>query len=62
MITAAFFTSSSITRSYVSRFVWCVCVPYSMGSCWKPIPGKPALLNDVLSVPPRFRPLPAVAP
>src|SRR5580700_7111353 len=30
-------------------------LPYSIGSCCNPIPGNPALLNDVLSVPPVAR-------
>jgi hypothetical protein len=33
-----------------------------MGSCWKPMPGSPAWLNEVLSVPPRPRLVDVVAP
>ena len=32
-----------------------MCVLYSIGSWLKPMPGSPALLNDVLSVPPTAR-------
>ena len=39
----------------VSRFIWCVMAIYSIGSCWSPTPGSPALLYDVLSVPPVLR-------
>ena len=49
-------------RSYVSRFVWCVWLPYSIVSWPNPIPGSPALLNDVLSVPPVWRLVVVIAP
>ena len=39
-----------------------MCVLYSIGSWLKPMPGRPALLNDVLSVPPVARLLVALAP
>ena len=38
--------------SYVSRLVCQVTLKYSIGSWAELIPGKPAWLNDVLSVPP----------
>src|SRR5947207_1288776 len=62
MAVADDFTSASIMRSYVSRLVCQVTLKYSIGSCETPIPGKPAALNDVLSVPPGLRPREFKAP
>ena len=48
--------------AWVSRLVGHVWLFYPIGSCPRPMPGGPAALKDVLSVPPVVRPVVAVAP